>query len=102
MTDRKIHSHLFICTHLRDSGESCAEKGSVGLRDEVKKACSRAVMGEKAARLRVNAAGCLGVCERGITAVLYPEGKWFLDLKATDAPLLIAELTQRSPRKGEG
>jgi (2Fe-2S) ferredoxin len=40
--------------------------------------------------VRVNAAGCLGQCEQGIAAVLYPKGEWFLNLMPGDAPLLVS------------
>lgn len=72
--------HLFICTNQRDKGACCAGRGSAQLRDAVKKRCKQ-VLGEKAVDVRVNASGCLGHCEKGIVAVLYPEGKWFFDLK---------------------
>ena len=39
--------------------------------------------------LRINNAGCLDQCEHGMTAVLYPSGKWFLDLKPDDAAVLV-------------
>lgn len=81
-------AHLFICTHSRDKGESCGEKGSADLRDTVKKAC------KKFPGTRVNAAGCLGQCERGIASVLYSSDpvppRWFLELKADDSEKLIA------------
>ncbi len=70
-------AHVFVCTNDRGPDgkrPSCAHKGSVALRDEVKKLC-KAFPG-----VRVNAAGCLDQCERGISAVIYPQAEWFLDL----------------------
>jgi (2Fe-2S) ferredoxin len=40
--------------------------------------------------VRVNASGCLGHCERGISAVLYPQGEWFFDLTDSSTDLLFA------------
>lgn len=82
-------AHLFICTNQRDgTRECCASKGSADLLDEVKKAAS-AKYGKE---VRVNKAGCLDHCEKGIAAVMYPQNQWFLDLKKTDAPTLLAAL----------
>ncbi len=76
-----LEAHLFICTNTKESGESCAPKGSVELRDRVKKICQSP---EWHGRVRVNASGCLGRCKSGITAVLYPEGRWFEHLHSGD------------------
>lgn len=83
--------HLFVCTNVRDKGESCGAKGGAQLRDSLKRACKEAnpFPGKK---LRVNAAGCLGVCERGIAAVLYPEGQWYLDLNSNDTEKVLGSL----------
>lgn len=87
-TSPQYKAHLFICTHTRETGESCGAKGAADLRDVVKKAC-KGIPGT-----RVNTAGCLGQCERGIAAVLYSSGpvapRWFLELKASESEKLIA------------
>lgn len=70
----RYKAHLFVCTHSRETGESCGPKGGGTLRDSIKRNC-------KGAGVRINASGCLGHCERGITAVLYPQGKWFFGLR---------------------
>ena len=82
-------AHLFICTNDRGPDgkrPSCAHRGSNELRDGVKAACRKFPKGA----VRVNAAGCLDQCERGATAVLYPSGEWFLDLKADSVDTLVA------------
>lgn len=76
--------HLFVCTNRKPEGkESCAPKGSEALRDRVKAAA--AASAGPAAKIRVNATGCLGQCSRGIAAVCYPQGKWLLDLSNDEA-----------------
>ena len=68
--------HVFCCTNVRPENHprgSCARKGSVALRDEMK-AMAKA-MGLK--RVRINTAGCLDRCELGPTMVIYPEGVWY-------------------------
>lgn len=81
-------AHLFICTNDRGTGakrESCGPKGSGELKDQVKAACkARGLKG-----IRINAAGCLDQCERGIAAVLYPQNKWFLDLEKGSVDTLV-------------
>ncbi|EQC44184.1 hypothetical protein M900_A0318 [Bacteriovorax sp. Seq25_V] len=42
--------------------------------------------------IRVNAAGCLGVCNEGIHAVIYPENKWFKKLSKESIEDLISHL----------
>lgn len=84
--DPKFTAHLFICTNDRGPGakrESCRPKGAEELREKVKNACREKNFPKGS--VRVNGAGCLDQCERGTTAVLYPEGKWLLDLKNDDA-----------------
>lgn len=85
-----LEAHLFICTNIKERGECCGKKGGAELRDRLKKICAEPERGWKG-RLRVNAAGCLGHCERGVAAVLYPEGRWFFDLRP-EAPGDAAEV----------
>jgi (2Fe-2S) ferredoxin len=88
-------AHLFICTNDRGPGgkrPSCAHRGSPELRDAVKAACKERGLGK--GDVRVNAAGCLDQCERGITAVLYPQGEWFLDLTTDDVGKLTDAVEQ--------
>ncbi len=87
----KYKAHLFLCTNDRGPDgkrPSCARSGSQELRDQVKAACK--AKGLPAGSVRVNNAGCLDQCERGIAAVLYPQGEWFLDLKPGDTELLVS------------
>ncbi len=76
---RNLDAHLFICTNHRDGKESCAEKGSVALREKVKKICQDSERSWHG-RVRVNTSGCLGRCSEGIVAVLYPQGEWMTGL----------------------
>ena len=76
---KRYEAHLFICTNHREAGESCAVKGSLGLREDLKEICRDPSRGWHG-RVRVNSAGCLGKCSEGITAVLYPQNQWFTQL----------------------
>ena len=83
-------AHLFICTHLRESDdECCGSKGAEDLRLEIKElAKKRWTNGE----VKVSRSGCLGQCNRGISAVLYPQGKWLVEINSKDSSNLLKEL----------
>lgn len=87
MNEKK--AHLFICVNDRGEGakESCARKGAQDLRDRVKTLCFE--RGFPKGSYRINNSGCLGPCERGISAVLYPKGEWILDNTPEDAEKLV-------------
>ena len=91
----KIANHLFICNHRRSEDASCGGSGGEELKQKVKKACSKFKGADSS--IRVNSSGCLGRCEEGIAAVLYPAGEWFTHIKNDDegAAFLIDMLKQR-------
>jgi (2Fe-2S) ferredoxin len=69
--------HVFVCVNERPAGHPrgcCSDKNSVEIRDRLKRMANRAGL---KGRVRVNAAGCLDVCERGVTVVVYPEAVWY-------------------------
>ncbi len=82
-----LEAHLFVCTNVKPSGECCGLKDAGLLRDELKK-WAKDAHPEWSGKVRVNAAGCLGHCKRGIAAVIYPEGRWFVGLKREDHAVL--------------
>lgn len=87
----RLKVHLFVCTNDRGPDgkrPSCAHKGAADLRDTVKKLCKARGL----SNVRINSAGCLDQCERGITAVAYPQGQWFLDLHEGSAEQLAGEV----------
>ena len=89
-------AHLFVCTHYREKakGESCAARGSIALRNYVKLLC-KGMPG-----VRINTSGCLDRCQEGITAVLYPEGRWITHLGPEDKEVL-KQVVEESLRKQE-
>ncbi len=84
--DKKLDAHLFICTNKKDGKECCANKDAGALRDALKTISKEKK--EWMGRVRINNSGCLGHCENGIAAVLYPEGKWFTNLTKDDVKIL--------------
>lgn len=103
-----LKAHVFICTNGKNetpdpnSGKSrCGWKNSEALRMELKDRCLR-IYGKS---VRINAAGCLGQCEKGIAAVLYPQGKWLYHLSSDSSEQvlqqlagLLAEAPQEKPK----
>jgi predicted metal-binding protein len=78
-------THLFICTNSPDKPGKCGHKNSEALKKELKEACKN----EFGKAVRVSSSGCLGYCERGINAVIYPSEKWFFELTDQDGGLLL-------------
>lgn len=93
-----LEAHLFICTFQRESGECCGAKGSQTLRDAAKAMAKDPARGW-GKRVRVNASGCLGRCEEGITAVLYPQGEWMVGLSSDSLPEIEQALSRALDRK---
>lgn len=79
--------HLFICTHTKEKGASCGPKGSSDLRANLKKQMEEKHPQHRGA-FRINASGCLGQCEKGISAVMYPQGEWKTGLTPDDLSTL--------------
>ncbi len=77
--------HFFVCCNQRENGDDCASKGASQLRDDLKKWAREQGLSKK---IRINQAGCLGRCERGIAMVAYPQGQWCLDGMPEDLPQL--------------
>ncbi len=73
--------HLFICTAAPEKEGKCGHKGSEALRKNLKDLCSKEPWGKE---VRINSAGCLGHCEKGISTVLYPEGNWRFQVNSGD------------------
>lgn len=91
----KYKAHVFICTNDRGPNgkrPSCAHRGSVEFRDQVKAACRE--KGFAPGTVRVNNAGCLDQCEHGIAAVIYPSGEWLLNLTPSDVGKVVDAVTK--------
>lgn len=92
-------THLFVCTNSPDKPGKCGHKNAEDLRRRLKERCK----GPFGKEVRVNAAGCLGHCENGIAAVIYPEAKWFLNLEnsTTDEDRLFEAVSQAFKAKDD-
>lgn len=81
--------HLFVCTNTKEKGSSCGPKGGAELRLNLKKRMDEKYPDQKGL-FRINGAGCLGQCEKGIAAVMYPSGEWKTGLTTNDIDTLEA------------
>lgn len=94
MSHPKFGVHFFVCTNTKDKGASCGPKNAAALRLDLKKRLDEKFP-DKRSHFRINAAGCLGQCEKGIAAVCYPSGEWKTGLKLEDGNELDAWLSQQ-------
>lgn len=65
--------HVLMCV-----GNSCGE--NMPLLKYLKESVAKAGLAEGENAVRVNRAGCLGVCKQGPIMVVHPEGVWYADL----------------------
>ncbi len=87
----EFRHHMFICSHERspESGrECCGAKLSL----ELMRAVKLAAKAEGISDIRVQKAGCLSQCERGISCVVYPEGVWYSLTGEENIPDLLEHL----------
>ena len=93
----KFQRHLFLCLHQREPGSPrgcCAEKGAA----EIASAMKKTAYDRGLKRLvRVNKAGCLDQCARGVTCVVYPEAVWYGGVTLDD----VDEIVERHLIGGE-
>ncbi len=83
--------HVLVCTHQRpaDNPKGCcsARGGGDILNEFAKEIDARNLWG----RLKLNTTSCLGACEQGATALVYPEGVMYGNLKTSDVARIIDE-----------
>jgi len=65
--------HVIMCV-----GKSCGE--NMPLLKYMKEAVVKAGLDQGKDAVRINRAGCLGVCKQGPIMVVHPEGVWYSDL----------------------
>ena len=71
--DYKPKVHLFICTRSREDKANCASKGAEQLVKDLK----QWIKSEKLYfDIKVSKSSCLGYCETGISACVYPKNQW--------------------------
>jgi len=83
--------HVFVCQNARkpeDPRGCCSTKGSAEVLDALKAAVhARGLKG----RVRINKAGCLDQCEKGISIVVYPEAVWYGGVNPGDVTEIVEQ-----------
>jgi (2Fe-2S) ferredoxin len=80
---------VFVCTNRRPDGSPrgcCASKGSEALRLARKKELDA----QEVKGARINTAGCLDACERGMAMVVYPEQVWYGPVTDADVKEIVS------------
>lgn len=88
-SEKKPLVHVFICESCRyktADGSYCHPETAQILRKRVKELCKTVASKEE---LRVNGSACLGNCETGINAVIYPAGQHLHYLQEGDEHRLV-------------
>ena len=73
----KFEKHVFICINERsadDPAGCCKAKGSEEIHKTMKEEIKKRGLNKK---IRINKAGCLDQCSKGVSMVVYPEGVWY-------------------------
>lgn len=89
MSHPNYKCHLFVCTNTKEKGQSCGPKESAAIRLELKKTIEEKYS-DKKDLFRINASGCLGLCEKGVAAVCYPSGEWKTGITKESLPELVS------------
>jgi (2Fe-2S) ferredoxin len=78
---RDYDAHVLIC-----KGGDCKQRGSKGVRKALKDELrERGIIGD----VRIDSVDCLGFCEHGPNAVVYPARTWYLGLRKEDVPEVV-------------
>lgn len=94
----ELKAHLFVCTsctYNRPDGTESSPEEAYKMRKNLK---NRAREQFSKKEVRVSASTCLGECDHGIAAVLYPKGDWILGLRPDDEDKLFTQLTDEATR----
>lgn len=82
--------HIFVCLNERPADNQtgdCLRRGAQAYLDQLKQGTIAAGL----KNIRINRAGCLGQCEKGPCAVVYPEGVWYRFDDASDVQRVLDE-----------
>ena len=78
-----FRAHVLICT-----GTGCTSSGSFAARDALVRELKKAGLENE---VQVVETGCMGRCDLGPVALVYPDGTFYRSVVAADVPKLVAE-----------
>jgi (2Fe-2S) ferredoxin len=84
---------MFVCTNQRPPGakESCGPRESDEFLQRVRECLRQKMLW---GQMRAIASGCLGACENGPWAVVYPDDIWYRGFTVDDAEEIVTEHLQ--------
>jgi (2Fe-2S) ferredoxin len=90
--------HVFFCLNQRENGENCcADHGAKAGFDHCKRRVAELGLAGPG-QVRINKAGCMDRCSGGPVVVVYPQGRWYTFVDASDLDEIIeAELVNDRP-----
>ena len=78
---RGYEAHVLVC-----GDGDCKKRGS----KDVRKALKAELRERGRVRdVRIDSVECLGLCQHGANAVVYPDGVWYLGLRDEDVPEIV-------------
>ncbi len=84
-----FEKHVLVCTQEKpDGAPCCADRGGKALLEATRAEVAAAGL---ATEVLVTGCGCLGLCERGPTVLVYPEGHWYTKLGLGEVKPLVRE-----------
>lgn len=94
VTTAPIQRHVFVCT-----GKSCSARESAEVRDEFERQLKeRGILFGKEAKgknpngsIVLTECASVGFCAIGPTVLVYPDGTWYAQVRASDVPEIINE-----------
>ena len=88
--------HVFVCVNKREDGRpACEDHGAKAALAFLKAQVKELPLAERDG-VRVSQSGCLGQCQHGPVAVVYPEGNWIRYQSPEDlARFVRAEIAPR-------
>jgi (2Fe-2S) ferredoxin len=83
--------HIFFCNNLRKDGKACCSQldAKQMYRYAKDKCRDEGVMGE--GKIGISESRCLGRCEHGPVAVVYPDNVWYQYIDKEDIDEIISE-----------
>lgn len=79
--------HVFVCTG-KDREDGCAGRGGEEIATTFAQEIDRAGLKKAVAVTRCD---CLGICQRGPSAVIFPEGHWYTGLRLGEVKHIVDE-----------
>jgi (2Fe-2S) ferredoxin len=87
-----FQKHMFICCNEREGNICCNQHGASAMLDYAKDKAKS--LGLDKNGVRINKSGCLGRCDQGPVAVVYPEGTWYTFIDQSDIDDIVVEHLQ--------